>query len=200
MKSLRASRRPWRYRRRRGPGRHLQVQWPSSRLRRHQQGSSLPSQHQAPLQSSSWCVRVHCDHHDRGLRHGLHVRVLVQRWRALPLQQSQAWACPFSVGCAMSVWYSLRIKRLSTYVTRSARDVWGAAAGRFAALTSISTRTGRLSILTPFKVDVALRACSCLLKMIVALPRLRPVGPYCSKTFLGLPTPGAEAKYSYAGY
>jgi hypothetical protein len=69
--------------------------------------------------------------------------------------------------------------------------------GMLAALTSISTRTGRLSILTPFRAEVALIACSCLLKKTVALPRLRPVGPYCSTTFLGRPTPAAVAKYSY---
>ena len=60
---------------------------------------------------------------------------------------------------------------------------------------------GRLSILTPFKAVVAFWACSGLLKMTVALPRLLPFGPYCMRIFLGLPTPtSAEAKNSYKAY
>ena len=48
--------------------------------------------------------------------------------------------------------------------------------------------------MTPFRAVVALEACSALLKMTVALPRLLPFGPYCIRIFLGLPTPTAEAK------
>lgn len=50
--------------------------------------------------------------------------------------------------------------------------------------------------MTPFKAVVALEACSDLLKITVALPRLLPFGPYCIRILLGLPTPVAEAKYS----
>jgi len=97
--------------------------------------------------------------------------------------------------CLYDVSFRSRSMIERAYVTRSASEV--VVAGMWAALTSISTRMGRLSIFTPFKAEVALIACSCLLKRTVALPRLRPVGPYCSITLRGLPTPAAVAKYSY---
>lgn len=84
-------------------------------------------------------------------------------------------------------------------MTRSARDGC-VGAGTFAALTSISTRMGRLSILTLSRAAVALTAWSALLKMTMALPRLRPDGPYCIKIRLGFPTPIAEMKYSYKAH
>lgn len=56
---------------------------------------------------------------------------------------------------------------------------------------------GLPSILTPWSAFVALIACSDLLKMTVALPRLLPLGPYWSKTRRGLPTLTTVLKYSY---
>jgi hypothetical protein len=80
------------------------------------------------------------------------------------------------------------------YETRSAMDAFGVGRGAFAALTRISTLMGRLSILTLSRAFRALRAWSDLKKVTVAVPRLRPVGPYAKTVFLGLPTPIAETK------
>ena len=84
-----------------------------------------------------------------------------------------------------------------TYETRSARDGFAAGGGAFAALTRTSTLMGRPSILTLSSAFRALWAWSDLKKVTVAVPRLRPVGPYAKRIFLGLPTPIAVMKYSY---